>query len=83
MSTTSHPAIAGRDLAVDLGMSLPAVFAGPPRPGSPSNIMLGLSNNWVIVLARRKLIVATKQTPIGNDKRSRNSAERPESAAQF
>jgi hypothetical protein len=28
MSTASHPTIAGRDLAVDLGMSLPAVFAG-------------------------------------------------------
>jgi hypothetical protein len=45
--------------------------------------MLGLSHNWVIVLARRKPILATNQTPIGSDKRSRNSAERPESAAQF
>jgi hypothetical protein len=48
-----------------------------------NNIMLGLSHNWVIVLARRKPIVATKQTPIGNNKRSRNSAEPLESAAQF
>jgi hypothetical protein len=28
MSTASHPAIVGRDLAADLGMSLPAVSPG-------------------------------------------------------
>ena len=57
--------------------------AAPPCAPGVDNIMLGLSHNWVIVLARRKPILAPNQTAIGSDKRSRNSAERPESAAQF
>ncbi|WP_426407757.1 hypothetical protein [Bradyrhizobium ganzhouense] len=45
--------------------------------------MLGLSNNWVIVLAQRKTIVALNQVAIGSDKRLRKPAQRAESAAQF
>jgi hypothetical protein len=45
--------------------------------------MLGLSHNWVIVLARRKPIVALNQVAIGSDNACGESAERAKSAAQF
>ena len=51
------------------------------EPGGPGvdNIMLGLSNNWVIVLPGRWPILTSNQTSIGRDKRP---AKVPQSAGR-